>query len=118
MGWEWFGNLGRRQRFDPVRVIDKAQVFETDGSGDPGLVVLDEHWEWRRSRLVRDLRVRWLGGRLQGWTLDRARSGFTFEPRDLWVGVFWDFPNAVRFNVYVTVIPCLPYLLSWRWEPK
>jgi hypothetical protein len=30
-----------------------------------------------------------------------------FEPRDLWVGVFWDRRNGDTF-VYVCVIPCLP----------
>jgi hypothetical protein len=69
----------------------------------------------RQTRLARDLRARWLGGRLRDWSFDRGRSGVHFEPRDLWVGVYWDFPNSVRFNVYLTVVPGFPLLLSWRW---
>lgn len=35
-----------------------------------------------------------------------------FEPRDLWVGVFWDRrPGELR--VYVCLLPALPLLLTF-----
>lgn len=46
----------------------------------------------------------------------------TFEPRDLWVGAYWDFqpytynPDQTEhwvFDLYVCVIPCLPLHLRW-----
>lgn len=35
------------------------------------------------------------------------------EPRDIWVGVYWNRqPDELR--VYVCIIPCLPVLLTFR----
>ena len=48
-----------------------------------------------------------------------------WEPRDLWVGVYWDrgqhevhyIPGSVMLEnyvrVYVCLLPCLPIKLSW-----
>jgi len=34
-----------------------------------------------------------------------------FEPRDLWVGVYWDLrPKELR--IYVCFLPCLPILIT------
>jgi hypothetical protein len=40
------------------------------------------------------------------------------EPRDLWVGVYWDvvaslLGNPIALDVYVCVVPCLPIRLTW-----
>lgn len=48
-----------------------------------------------------------------------------FEPRDCWVGVFWDervekqYSAGERFrHVYITVIPCFPLHIWWyAWGP-
>ncbi len=49
----------------------------------------------------------------------RFTARLLWEPRDLWMGVFWNRVHAGgpadRFLfVYVCVIPCLPVALSWR----
>jgi hypothetical protein len=50
--------------------------------------------------------------------LSLARTRLIFEPRDLWVGVYWD---AVRdegyggYNVYVCLVPMLPIFMQWRY---
>lgn len=39
-----------------------------------------------------------------------------FDPRDLWVGAYWNverYPFEYVFNLYVCVIPCFPIHLSW-----
>jgi hypothetical protein len=34
-----------------------------------------------------------------------------FEPRDMWIGLFWDRrPDGLRF--YVCLVPCLPILIT------
>lgn len=42
-----------------------------------------------------------------------------FEPRDLWVGVYWDReqvpgPHYDITHVYICLIPCFPIHLTWR----
>jgi hypothetical protein len=41
-----------------------------------------------------------------------------FEPRDLWVGVYWTRPPQVNWkhavDVYVCVLPCLPLKIMLR----
>lgn len=41
-----------------------------------------------------------------------------FEPRDLWIGVYWDLAeslmgNVIALDVYVCVVPCVPVVLTW-----
>ncbi len=41
-----------------------------------------------------------------------------FEPRDLWIGVYWTpvvglLGNLIALDVYVCIVPCLPVLLTW-----
>lgn len=31
----------------------------------------------------------------------------SFEPRDIWIGVFWDHREGVT-QIFVTVVPCFP----------
>jgi hypothetical protein len=52
-----------------------------------------------------------------------------FEPRDLWVGVFWDVRPAsygtavghvsADLHVYVCLVPCFPvhFIRAWRVSP-
>lgn len=46
-----------------------------------------------------------------------------WEPRDVWIGVFWDrgwVPGEIarrRTNVYVCFVPCFPIRLVWV-DPK
>lgn len=44
------------------------------------------------------------------------RARFEFEPRDLWVGVYWD-RSPTHWHVYLTAVPCLPLHVSWRRPP-
>lgn len=42
-----------------------------------------------------------------------------FEPRDLWIGVFWDTYHSEHvgglhlLDVYVCIVPMLPIRLTW-----
>ena len=38
-----------------------------------------------------------------------------FEPRDLWVGVFWRrWPKAIQ--VYICIVPMVPLVLYIQWQ--
>lgn len=43
----------------------------------------------------------------------------TFEPRDLWVGLYWkrdrNFVGAETLTVYVCLVPMFPIVLYWDW---
>lgn len=41
-----------------------------------------------------------------------------FEPRDLWIGVYWDRKGSILTHVYVCLVPCLPIRFTWRHERK
>jgi hypothetical protein len=52
--------------------------------------------------------------------IERWRIRAFFEPRDIWVGVFWDRPVSYgdggqplvrHLKIYVCLLPCLPILL-------
>lgn len=59
-------------------------------------------------------------------TNQRLTAGLLFEPRDLWVGVFWN--TVLRYKsgvsergyaskyllIYISVIPAFPFCFSWR----
>lgn len=74
--------------------------------------------------------------RLGEWHLDVETSGVEFEPRDLWIGVYWTTAEAgiamdpwarkdrdawrrisglivTRVDVYVCLVPMVPLRLSW-----
>ncbi len=44
-----------------------------------------------------------------------------FEPRDLWIGLFWDHPyyemGHQRRNFYVCVIPTIVFTFTWDGGP-
>lgn len=49
-----------------------------------------------------------------------------FEPRDLWVGVYWDyspksdpddFYDYATLDIYICIVPMLPIKLSWGQSP-
>lgn len=44
-----------------------------------------------------------------------------FEPRDLWIGIYWDRPPrtycwTVRLDVYACLVPCFPVHLRFHRE--
>lgn len=47
-----------------------------------------------------------------------AIKGPYWEPRDIWLGVYWDTNLCrccwARLDVYVCVVPCFPVLLTWH----
>jgi hypothetical protein len=66
--------------------------------------------------IARTVRNRWHGFHgFRQWRLDGVRSGFEFEPRDVWVGIYWNWPGPVRFDLYICLLPMLPLHLSWKW---
>lgn len=53
-------------------------------------------------------------------------DGIKFEPRDLWIGVYWERAGRIttletdieRYRVYVCVVPCLPCIFVWQRRVK
>lgn len=46
--------------------------------------------------------------------LPLTRVEVKFEPRDLWVGVYWDHRIQGRLlRIYVCLVPCLPLVLTF-----
>ena len=41
------------------------------------------------------------------------RCEIKWEPRDLWVGVFWTHGAYNSFHIYICVVPCFPLHLWW-----
>lgn len=41
----------------------------------------------------------------------KIEAGFKFEPRDLWIGIYWDCPRElyIKFDIYICVVPCFPF---------
>lgn len=46
-----------------------------------------------------------------------------WEPRDLWLGIYWDYTHwwepaarrrVRRLTVYLCLVPCFPIRLTWR----
>lgn len=59
-----------------------------------------------------------LKGALRPFGLRGLEVRVRLEPRDLWVGVFWDREPLPIFggsvvSVYVCFLPCIPIRLSW-----
>jgi hypothetical protein len=40
------------------------------------------------------------------WLTPRSAIALLFEPRDLWVGVYWETRHGLE--VYVCIVPCFP----------
>jgi hypothetical protein len=42
-----------------------------------------------------------------------------WEPRDVWIGVYWDRPKGTGWSwaldVYVCLFPCVPLKIAARW---
>lgn len=50
--------------------------------------------------------------------LGKVQVSFYFEPRDIWVGVYWDNENyrndgSTQRTVYVCLLPMLPIRFLW-----
>lgn len=57
-------------------------------------MILALHRPWRRDSLAVDVRVLW-------------------EPRDLWLGVYWTGKDRPLWRVFVCLVPCFPVRVSW-----
>ena len=47
-------------------------------------------------------------------------KGPYWEPRDIWVGIYWNFERRSRMrhlDVYIILVPCFPIRLTWRERP-
>jgi len=49
----------------------------------------------------------------------RLTAKWLWEPRDIWIGVFWNRTSGERLLndyllIYVCIIPCLPIAIAWR----
>lgn len=42
-------------------------------------------------------------------------AGIIFEPRDLWIGIYWT-RKASWLWIYVCLVPCLPLRLVLKWR--
>jgi hypothetical protein len=45
----------------------------------------------------------------------RVKARLLFEPRDLWVGIYWNRPVRRALQVYVCIVPMLPLLVTLMW---
>lgn len=47
----------------------------------------------------------------------RVKVSVKFEPRDLWIGVYWEYDRLVfsRLTVYVCILPLLPIKVEVTW---
>ena len=44
---------------------------------------------------------------------EKCRIEVCFEPRDLWVGCFWN-RTGEGLKIYVCLMPCLPVIVTFR----
>ena len=43
-----------------------------------------------------------------------VNTEFKFEPRDMWIGVYWKrFPSAI--DLFICILPCLPINIYIQW---
>lgn len=66
--------------------------------------------------LMRILWRRWLPVQ-RGPTVPTRAVSLLFEPRDLWIGVYWKIYDDNEHRVYVCLVPALPLLIQW-WGPR
>ena len=54
----------------------------------------------------------------QGGTDNKISAKIVWEPRDLWLGIYWDtsrLGNVLEsVKIYLCVVPCLPLRLHWK----
>jgi len=60
--------------------------------------------------------------KLKLFSTGKIGSWILIEPRDCWIGVFWNL-DCTHGNVYICLIPMLPLLIRWvrrrrptKWE--
>lgn len=51
----------------------------------------------------------------KGVRIGPVKVSISFEPRDLWIGLFWDHRHGVT-QLFITIIPCFPLRLAWGKE--
>lgn len=54
----------------------------------------------------------WQPKERKGLQVGGVKMSVSFEPRDIWIGVFWDKRNGVT-QVFITVVPCFPVRFAW-----
>lgn len=49
------------------------------------------------------------------WGSKTSRIALIFEPRDCWVGFYWNVNRGMWwFELYVIIVPMLPVKFTWR----
>jgi hypothetical protein len=46
-----------------------------------------------------------------------VKAQVKFEPRDLWVGLYWD-RSTFHWHIYLCLLPLLPLHIWWPHTPK
>lgn len=46
-------------------------------------------------------------------TIVRRKIALLFEPRDLWIGVYWTREHG-RNAIYICLIPMFPLFIGWK----
>lgn len=50
------------------------------------------------------------------WLRPEIRMGIKFEPRDLWIGIYWDTSNEAdhfqHLKIYICIVPLFPIWIS------
>lgn len=54
--------------------------------------------------------------------LYRTKTEIKFEPRDLWIGAYWNYKNdgwkfgkwQLSFDLYICILPCFPIHMHWN----
>ena len=54
----------------------------------------------------------WQPKERRGLRIGTVKVSVSFEPRDIWIGVFWDRRNGTT-QVFVTIVPCFPVRFAW-----
>jgi hypothetical protein len=55
--------------------------------------------------------ARYIRNNVRPWSIS-----LLFEPRDLWIGVYWTKEDIGRTRLYVCLVPMLPILIAWWWD--
>jgi hypothetical protein len=59
-------------------------------------------------------RWRWESQRLGRAVSHEVSASIYFEPRDLWVGLYWEHDEFERWCFYLCLLPCLPLRVKFR----
>lgn len=69
-------------------------------------------WRFRKHPMARRFGLpRILWHTKEGWGREVSLS-IAFEPRDVWIGVYWDRPEFAKLVLYLCLIPMLPFRVA------